>query len=180
MPLAMRLKQQSGVGKVLLIPVAVANEKAYDLISGPAAARLDAALSLIARKGIVIDYALWQQGMADEATPGVRYLGQMRKVVKSTTLRIKINKWLIAQSGNCLGKRLDHIHMAQGQFARQFVLNRFPGPSDANLSYREQLPDCSLTGVGQETMAQRWFDAIQRTDAMSNRYRKESLVDFFK
>lgn len=180
MPLATRLKRQKGVDKVLILPISINGVHSKDWLEGAAVGRLNNALATAKSHHIGFDYALWQQGAADASTPSLRYMNEMRKTIKTVTLTVRVDKWLIAQDGACFGQRLDEIIKAQSQLAEQVMLNRFPGASIANLSPEERSSVCSLTRLGQEVMAQRWFDAIQRTDVKSRRYQKESLVYFFK
>lgn len=179
MPFAARLKQQPGVDKVVLMIIGVAGAKAQDFNHGLAAARLNSALVLAKQRGLHFDYALWQQGVPDFATPGKYYLSQMRAVIKSASLKIRIDKWLIGNV-TCAGVSLPQVTDSQALLAGQFVLNRFPGPTKAKLDGRAQMPDCRLTALGQEIMAQRWFNAIQRADSLSKRYQDEALISLFK
>lgn len=180
MPLAARLKRQSGVDKVLLVPIAINGARSSDWQAGMAVQRLNTALAAIRKRGVRFDYAIWQQAGADAATPGTLYFDQMRRTIKMVTLTVPVDKWVIGQGGGCGGSKLAHIARAQDQIAHQVILHRFPGASMADLGPDAQAPDCSLTPAGQEIMAQRWFEAMQRTDLLSQRYRKESLVYLFK
>jgi hypothetical protein len=179
-PVAKRLLEKSGVNKVVLLPVAINGAKAKDWRAGPAAKTLSAALAVAKAKNIVFDYAIWQQGSADADTPSQQYLEQMRSTIKETSLAIKIDKWLIAEAGACLGKAPKSINAAQKKLGQQFVLNRLPGASDSALNELEQLSNCNFSMQGQERMAQRWFEAIQNADALSKRYQRETLIELFK
>jgi phosphatidylserine/phosphatidylglycerophosphate/cardiolipin synthase-like enzyme len=179
MPLAALLMREPGIDKVVLVPMALKGVKAKDWNQGDAGRRLDAVLASLKARGLRIDYALWQHGLPDAATDGSVYLNQMRLAIKRATLTLPIDKWLIASTGSCAGTRFRQIEQAQRQLARQVTLNRFPGPS-TDLPDAEQAADCSLTEKGQDTMAQRWLDAFRRADSLSQRYRLESLVYFFR
>lgn len=180
MPLAARLKRQPGIDKVVLIPVAVDGLKAEDWGADTTAARrLAAAVAVIQARGAKIDYALWQQGLADSNTSIGVYQTHMRMTMKHTSLAIPIDKWLIATVGNCEGRQLQHLREAQRLLAKQAVLSRFAGPS-TDLPSEGLAGGCTLSARGQEMMAQRWFDAIQRSDILSRRYRTETLIQFFK
>lgn len=179
MPLAALLLREPGIGKVVLVPVALKGVKAQDWTRGAAGQRLDAVLASLKERGLRIDYALWQHGVPDAGTDGSIYLNQMRLAIKRATLALPIDKWLIAGSGSCGGNRFPQIERAQRQLAKQVTMNRFPGPS-AGLPETEQAADCRLTEKGQETMARRWLEALRRADELSWRYRVESLVYFFR
>jgi hypothetical protein len=180
LPLAARLKSQPGVDKVVLMPIAVRDAKLAQWIDGAAARRLNAGLAVAKARGIKFDYVLSQQGLADENTPANMYLNQMRTVIKSTTSQVKLDKWLIAQSRACLSTSLDGIDAARSRLSQQNLLNRFPGPTDSGIGRSERMPDCSLSELGQERMAQRWFESIKRADLLSTRRQKETLVYYFK
>lgn len=180
MPLAARLKQQPGVNRVVLMPIGVQNGKAEDWSKGVAAKRLKMALEVANARGVKFDYALWQQGRPDEKTGTGFYLSYLRTVLKKTTLNARMNKWLIAQSGTCLGIRLVQINGVQRQVGLQAMFNRFPGATDTGLSHQEQLADCTFSGLGQERMAQRWYNAILRSNILSQKLQKETLVYYFK
>jgi hypothetical protein len=179
MPVAARLKQQPGVDKVVLLPVAVNGATAEDFNIGAAAARLSAALTAAKLRHIRFDYALWQQSMPDRSTPGNLYMNQMRKVIKSASLKITIDRWLVGSEG-CSDTPLSDVARAQVKLAKQVLLNRFPGPIDVRLDSHAQLPDCRLTAVGQETMARYWFNAIRRADQLDRHYEHEALISLFK
>lgn len=180
MPLAARLKRQPGIDKVVLVSIAVEAMKAGDLSADTAAARrLEAAVAAVHARGIKIDYALWQQGLADGSTPDGVYQTQMRRAIKRTSLAVPIDKWLIATVGDCGGRQLSHLRNAQRGLAKQAVLNRFSGPG-TDLPPEGLAAECTFSAQGQEIMAQRWFEAIQRTDVLSRRYRTETLIQFFK
>ena len=180
LPLAARLKSQPGVDKVVLMPIAVRDAKMAQWIEGVAVSRLDAGLAVAQARGIKFDYVLWQHGLTDENAPANMYLNQMRTLIKSTTSKVKLDKWLIAQSGACFGNPQKGIDAARSRLSQQNLLNRFPGPSDAGLGSAEQMADCSLSELGQERMAQRWFESIKRADSLSTRRQKETLVYYFK
>jgi len=179
-PLAARLIKQTGVNKVVLLPVAISGVKAKDWKEGPAATRLSAALALAKAKKIGFDYALWQQGRSDADTAASEYSEFMRKTIRATSLIVKVDKWLVAESGTCPDKTAKIINISQKRMGQQFLLNRLPGASDAGLSSMEQLSDCSFSMQGQERMAQRWIDAMRSADALSRMYKRETLIEFFK
>jgi hypothetical protein len=176
MPLAALLKQQPGVTKVVLMPVAVANAKPVDWTNGTAAARLSAALDVANAHAIRFDYALWQQGTTNRADANAQDIKQVLTVIKSATIRAKIDKWVIAN------RAASAVHPAKGEpsFKEDVVRRRYLGPNEGGLTEAQHLPNYQLTAAGQETMAQRWFDAIQRADKLNSYYQKESLLYFFK
>jgi hypothetical protein len=179
MPLAARLKRQPGVDKVVLLPVGVSGATAESFSKGPAAARLSAALTVAKLRHIHFDYALWQQGVPDRATPDNLYMNRVRQVLKSASLKITIDRWLVGSEG-CMRTPLPGVAKSQAQLSKQVLLNRFPGPIDVQLDSRAQLPDCRLTASGQETMAQYWFSAIRRADQVDKHYDNEALISLFK
>lgn len=180
MPMASYLKRHSDIDRVVLMPVAVVNARAKDWTDGQASLRLQTALAVAKKRGITFDYALWQQGFADEATQGADYYNQMRTAIKSTSVAVAIDKWLIAQTPGCSGKQLDEILEAQAKFAKPTILNHFPGATNAGLATGMQSENCSLNEAGQETMARRWEQAIRQADSSFARSQKETLIYLFR
>ena len=180
MPLAALLKQQPGIEKVVLVPIAVSDVTPEDWMSGMAASRLNAALDAANARGIRFDYALWQQDRGDRFASGAPRIRQILKVIKGATIRANIDKWLITDSEVSTAHSSAEHGKVEIKFKDNVVRRRYLGPTDAGLSEAERLPNGQLTARGQEKMAQRWFDAIQRADRLNNYYQKESLLYFFR
>jgi hypothetical protein len=180
MPLAALLKQQPGIEKVVLVPVAVVDVTSQDWMSGVAGSRLSAALDAANARGIRFNYALWQQGSRDRLRSNTTDIRQILKVIKNATIRADIDKWLIADNGGSTAHSNVGYGKVEIKFKDDVVRRRYLGPTDAGLSEAERLPNGQLTARGQEKMAQRWFDAIQRADRLNNYYQKESLLYFFR
>jgi hypothetical protein len=176
MPLANLIKQQPGVTKVVLMPVAVTNAKPEDWTNGVAAAKLSAALNVAKAHGIRFDYALWQQDITSQGASDAQELRQLLAVIKSATIRVKIDKWVIADSTTSGAPSGE----GKGKFKEDVVRRRYRGPTYEGLSEVERLANHQLTAAGQNLMAQRWFDALQRADKMTTYYQKESLLYFFR
>lgn len=174
MPLASLLKQQPGVTKVVLMPVAVTNARPEDWMKGAAAARLNAALDAAKADGIRFDYALWQQDITNQQGSNDQELRQILAVIKSATIRARIDKWVIAY-GTGSG-----AHSGEARFKEDVVRRRYRGPTYEALSEAERLTNRQLTAAGQNAMARRWFDALQRADKLNTYYEKESLLYFFR
>jgi hypothetical protein len=180
MPLAARIKNEPGVDKVVLVPVALADLKTWDWLNGPATPRLNLALEQAKTQGIQFDYALWQQELSDPRVSAGTYMSQVRAAMKSLSLTVNIGKWLIAETGSSAEKSIVPLKKAQLVVSQQPLLNRFAGPSDQGLAASEMRPDGTLTAAGQEKMAKRWFEAIQRADGDSDESQRESLLFYFR
>lgn len=178
--LASRIKRQPGISKVVLVPVLVKNVKAGDWTEKTEAARrLAVAISAVQSRGARIDYALWQQGLADSSTTSNNYVNRVHMAIKRISSAIPVDKWLIATVGDCKNVSLEHIREAQRRLGQQVALNRFSGPR-VDFSIEEKARECILSAHGKDVIAQQWFETIQEADILSRRSRLETLIHFFK
>jgi hypothetical protein len=182
LPLGAEMIKTGFANKVVLVSVAVSGGRTRDwLQSGSAYGRLGMFSRNADAKPIRFDYALWYQGNQEPGGDTLEYFNDLRRVVRSISLDLNVDKWIIAQGGGCVeGKDLIGIANAQSLLAKNPVLNRFPGPDIHKATYDVRGGSCRLDREGQIDMAHKWLNAIKRADADALKYQKESLLFYFK
>jgi hypothetical protein len=126
------------------------------------------------------DFAFWQQGESDTGTDAAAYLSHLNKVIKTLSLQLKIDKWLIARGADCRSNGSSGAEVAQGRFGRTPIYRRFPGPDTSGLGGDHFSSGCNLSQRGQLEMAERWLAAMAQANVLNAVYEKESLLYYFR
>lgn len=180
-PLGQALIQQGMAQKVVFMPIALPNTRARDWgPGGRSETLLKHAIGIANARRIVFDYAFWQQGFADRGTDEAVYRNDLRNVIRSISLKIKVDKWLVAQSGGCVPGGARKIAAVQQEAGMAHSLNRFAGPNFSELTAAEVLDGCIYTASGQRRVAQLWLASMVKADVDDRKYQKESLLYYFK
>jgi hypothetical protein len=180
-PLGEKLIKAGLAEKVVFMPVTAERARASSwLTNGPARNSLTAALNVLSKNSLTVDYALFQPGCSDKATPSPDYLNNLRMMVKSTSLAVRIDRWILAQSPDCPREDGERLRSLQRQIGRNPVFNTFIGPdlSKVGDSFRDERG--YLKAEGQTMLAELWATAILNARAASEKYQRESLLYFFK
>jgi hypothetical protein len=126
------------------------------------------------------DYILWQKNFHEAEGATSDYFNKLRKIVRSISLNIPFDKWIIAEGLTCGDRGSLEQRKAEIQLANNPVLNRYPGPSPHQLDKKFFSTDCKLNEAGQREMAGRWLNSIIAADASSEKYQKEALLYYFR
>jgi hypothetical protein len=179
-PLGRRLIESGMADRVTFMPIGVNGSTVADWSAGGKAdAKLTKALALIKQKGLVFDYAFWQQGPADANIRAPRYTKILNSVLYRLSTSANIKNWLIATHSTCHGRTAPHIAKAQ-QFVNSYhLLNRFPGPNTDLLGESLRFDGCNLNQAGQEQMAQSWLESIRAAEQTRTEVHRESMLDLF-
>jgi len=147
---------------------------------GRDAGLLNAAVDKAIAQNMVFDYAFWQQGFSDSRTDGASYRNDLRTVIRSISLKIKIRKWLVAQGGGCVPGGSPEIAAIQREVGLAHAINRFAGPNLTELAAVEVSADCTFSTGGQRKAARLWQASMRMADVDSENFQKESLLYYFK
>ncbi|NVI81426.1 hypothetical protein [Janthinobacterium sp. BJB401] len=169
---------QAGIAeRVFFMTLGASGERVDDWLTGGVLYKdLQLAMKTAKLRNIKFNYALWQGWFADNQLLESKYEGEVRRVVKSVSLGMAVEKWIIGRNGKCGEKNTTHA--TSGKW--EALLNRFPGPDVAQLDEKYRSGNCSLNELGQNTLAQLWLSKIQSVDIASVKYQKESLLYYFK
>lgn len=180
-PLGERMIQSGFATKVTFMPIGVAGTSVQDWMpNGTAFNKLMAAINVIKKNQINFDYALWHQGSSDVGRQPIKYLIQLKKVLRFISLNVSIDKWIVAQHSKC-GKALDvKISEQQRVVGRAYVYRRFLGPDTNSLGDEYRYDGCHLNKKGQEEMAKLWFESILEANRIDSLVQKEALLYYFR
>lgn len=177
LPIGQELIRQGKAERVIFMPVSAENTKLQDwLPNGPLHQKMMSALNTAKHQNITFDYGFWQGQLIDTPSFSPDYVSTVRRVVKSATLGIKVEKWLTALSAKC-ARSLDEPALA---IRKEPLLNRFSGPDIGVLGHSYRTDICTLNAAGRNQLARLWIDAINKADIASEKYQKESLLYYFK
>jgi hypothetical protein len=180
-PLGQALIRQGLAQKVIFMPVALAGARTRDWSdAGRGAALLKRAIDTANAKQIRFDYAFLQQGFSDSASDGASYRSDLRKLVRSVSLQIKVGRWLVAQGSGCTRAGSSQVASAHEELARAHQLNRFAGPDFSTFDKAELRNACTFAAAGQQKAALCWLASMKRADEASSKFQKESLLYYFK
>ncbi|MDN2704564.1 hypothetical protein O0881_21510 [Janthinobacterium sp. SUN100] len=169
---------QTGIAeRVFFMSISASGEHVHDWLTGGALYKdLQLAVKAEKLKKIKFDYALWQGWFIDEKLTESQYNGEVRRAVKSVSLDMKVEKWIIGRNGKCGQKKTAHTSSVKWEV----LLNRFPGPDIGQLNDEYYSGNCGMNELGQNALAQLWFDTIKSVDIASGKYQRESLLYYFK
>jgi hypothetical protein len=180
-PLGRNIIKAGLADRVTFMPIGVSDATAGDWApGGKAEAKLSRALALVKQKGIVFDYAFWQQGPADIGTVGPRYTKALNSVIYRIAKNASVKTWLIANHAACHGRSDANIAKVQYYIAKYYHLSIFPGPNTDQLGERYRFDGCNLNQAGQEKIAQGWLDAMVATESTRGKIQKEMLLEYFR
>lgn len=180
-PLGQKIITENHASSVTFMPISVSGTSVNDwLPGGNAFHKLSSAIQIAKEKSIQFDYAFWHQGSADIGSPPQQYAVKLNRVIKYISTNIAVDKWLIAQHSRC-GNLFDkEIANAQNQVASSHILRRFHGPNTNALGNEFRYDNCHLNRMGQEKMADLWFQSMIIADKINNAVQKETLIQNFK
>lgn len=180
-PLGQAIISQGMAQKVIFMPVALSGARARDWVAnGRGAALLARAISVANKQHITFDYAFVHQGYSDGDTEGALYRKDLRQMIQSTSLKIKVGLWLVAQGGGCTVNGAPQIAAVQSDFAMGHHLRRFAGPDFSTFFAAELGTACTFTALGQQKAAQSWLDSMKLAAHANEIVQKESLLYYFR
>ncbi len=149
--------------------------------SKPMGVRLQGLIEHAVATGVRYDYAIWQHGARDRGIHRQTYFGHLFSLMKHVSSQIPVRRWLIATHSACGTPAYPPVARAQDQAGDFRLAHRYPG---ANL---DTLPPgswqafgCGLTPVGETALAQRWAQAIAKSDEEAQQLEAESLLTLFR
>lgn len=169
---------QAGIAeRVFFMTLSASGERVDDWLTGGLLYKdLQLVMKTVKLRNIKFNYALWQGWFADSQLLESKYDGEVRRIVKSVSLGMAVEKWIIGRNGKCSEENT--AHATSGKW--ETLLNRFPGPDVAQLDKKYRSGNCALNELGQNALAQLWLGKIQSVDIASKKYQKESLLYYFK
>lgn len=177
LPFARKLIEKGQVDRVIFMTISQEGSQLTDWLNdGPLKEKLARAIEAARLKKVKFDYGLWQGGLINRDLLTSNYVSSVRKVVKSVSLSIPVEKWLMGLSASC-----DRAENEPAMTIRKEpLLNRFSGPDIGMLGTEYRSDACTLNDAGTKELAKLWIDALARADKKSLEYQKESLLYYFK
>lgn len=176
-PFARKLIEEKKADRVIFLTINQENSKFEDWINnGEIKKKLASGIETANLKKIKFDYGVWQGGLINRSSLTKTYVSSIRKIVKSVSLSISVEKWLIGLSTSC-----DRAKNEPGMNIRKEpLLNRFSGPDIGILGTDYRSDTCTLNDAGRDELGKLWIKAFVSADEKSLRYQKESLLYYFK
>lgn len=177
LPFAKGLINKGEATRVFFMSVSQKNTHLIDWL-GDSKVQKDLSLAIKTSnlKNIKFDYGIWQGSLIDREFFKDKYVSNVRKVIKLTSLKVPVEKWVIGLSSSC-DRRKDEMALT---IRREPLLNRFAGPDIGILNEKYRSDVCTLNEKGLDSLAKLWKDAIIFADEESKKYQKESLLYYFK
>jgi lysophospholipase L1-like esterase len=180
-PLGARLLKENVYQTVTFTTIGVAGSRVQDWADGGVNySKLLAALSSLRRQQISPSYVLWLQGSANAGDTRHDYKNQFVKIEAALRDNGIFAPIIVAIHSRCGDMHDETIAEAQIALGIQTSRKLFRGPNTDDLGSEYRMRDrCHLNRLGQQTMADRWFDSIKATTEQYNLMRRETLIELF-
>jgi len=181
MPMGRIIIEQGIAQKVIIMPVVVPRAGVRDwLPGGSQSALLTRAIETISKKNIAFDFVFWQQGLSDVKSFDSSYKNNLWRLTKEIGLKVKADRWLIAQGSSCRSPLRQDLRAILSELANAHIMSRYNGPDLDELPPISVDQACNLTGIGQRNAAALWIEAIKKSEIESKKFQKETLLFYFR